>query len=380
VRVLHLLTSTAIGGGPRQVYDLVTRLPGGEFTPLATGPRDGAFFDMLRGAGVPTIEMPLNRVRPLTLGRVVRMVRAQRADVVHSHGKGAGLYGRLAAALAGVPAVHTFHGIHHLRYTRAVDILYLRLERALSRLTDVIINVSWSQAREGIALELFHPSQSVVIVNGVDGGEIRRLAKESGVPRQALGLGPGHLVMGCLTRFDPVKRTELLLEAVVRLRPSMPGLHLVLAGAGEEERSLRQRALRAGIVGDVTFLNFLPRAPRLLPALDLYVSASRREGLPLAVLEAMAAGLPVVATRVPGHVDVVEDGVTGLLADPDDPADLAGKAAALLTDADRRAAMGAAARRRVTQEFGIDRMVAETAAVYRDLVARGGRRGGAGTV
>ena len=363
-RVLELLTSTAIGGGPKQVFDLVTRLPRAELTPLIAAPRDGAYFERFREAGVDTRELSLNRLRPSTLVRVIQLIRRERADIVHSHGKGAGLYGRLAAAWTGIPAIHTFHGIHYGRYAQGVDALYLGLERALSRFTRVIINVSESQAREGAALRLFRPGQGVVIVNGVDIDEIDRLAARSPVTRASLGLGPEHLVLGCVTRFDQVKGTASLLDAVRRLALRLPSVHLVLVGGGAEERGLRSLAAAAGVAGHVTFLNFLPRAPRALPLFDLYVSASHREGLPLAVLEAMAAGLPVVATRVAGHVDAVEHGITGLLAEPDNVADLSAHVLDLLADSGRRQRMGAAGRERIERQFSAERMVAQTAAVY----------------
>lgn len=364
VRVLELLTSSAIGGGPKQVYDLVTRLPREELTPLVAAPRDGSYFDRFREAAVDTVELPLNRLRPHTLIQVVRLIRSQRADVVHSHGKGAGLYGRLGAAWARVPAVHTFHGIHYGQYAQGVDALYLGLERMLSRLTRVIINVSESQAREGAALRLFRPGQGVVIVNGVDAAEIARLVAREPISRECLGLGRDHLVIGCVTRFDQVKAVDTSLAAAERLITRFPTLHLVLVGGGAEERALRARAATRALAGRVTFLNFLPGAPRVLPAFDLYVSASHREGLPLAVLEAMAAGLPVVATRVGGHVDAVEDGVTGLLARPNDADDFAAQVARLLADAGLRRRMGAAGRERSLRLFSIERMVAQTAAAY----------------
>lgn len=364
VRVLEMLTSSAIGGGPKQVYDLVTRLPRAELTPLIAAPRDGSYFERFREAGVNTVELPLNRLWPRTLVRVIRLIRNERADIVHSHGKGAGLYGRLAAAWTGVPAVHTFHGIHYGRYAQGVDALYLGLERWLSRFTRVIINVSESQAREGAALRLFRPGQGVVIVNGVDVAEIDRLTTAQPIARASLGIGPDRLVVGCVTRFDQVKATASLLEAVRRLVARVPGIQLVLVGGGAEERGLRARVAAGGLAGHVTFLNFLPRAPRALPMFDVYVSASHREGLPLAVLEAMAAGLPVVATRVAGHVDAVEHDVTGLLSRPDDIADLAEKVACLLGDAALRQRMGAAGRQRIERLFSADRMVAQTAAVY----------------
>ena len=121
----------------------------------------------------------------------------------------------------------------------------------------------------------------------------------------------------------------------------------------------------------MTFLNVLADAPRLLRAVDVYVSASSREGLPLALVEAMGAGLPVVATRVPGNVDTVDDGVTGFLVRADDPADMAEAVARLLRAPDLRARMGAAGLERARSLFSVERMVDETARVYRAVMGAG---------
>jgi len=361
-----LLTSTSVGGGPAHVYDLVTRLPRSEFTPIIGAPRDGPYFDRFLAAGVETQELSLNRMRPWTLGQAIRLIHASRADLVHTHGKGAGLYGRLAARWAGVPAVHTFHGIHYLGYGLGVGSAYLSLERTLSRMTHVVINVSRSQAEEGAALRLARPGQSVVVVNGVDVAHVRHLAGERQISRASLGLAEDDLVLGCVTRFDHVKRIDTLLDVLHVLLPEFPRLHLVLAGGGGgQERGLRQRAAGADLRGHVTFVNVLADAPRLLRAVDVYVSASSREGLPLALLEAMGAGRPVVATRVPGNVDTVDDGVTGFLVRMDDLTDMAEAVARLLRAPDLRMQMGAAGLERVRSLFSVERMVDETAAVYR---------------
>jgi glycosyltransferase involved in cell wall biosynthesis len=137
-------------------------------------------------------------------------------------------------------------------------------------------------------------------------------------------------------------------------------------GDGPEAAALRGLAGTLGLAGRVVFAGPVPDAARGLPALDLYVSASHREGLPLALLEAMVCGLPVVATAVPGHVDVVEDGVTGLLVPAADPAALAGAALALLDDPARRRRLGAAGRARAESRFAVSRLVAEIRALYRE--------------
>jgi glycosyltransferase involved in cell wall biosynthesis len=314
------------------------------------------------------------------LTAVLRLVRAGKIDLVHSHGKGAGLYGRLAARRAGVPAIHTFHGIHYAGYPAGLDRLYLALERRLARMTEAVVYVSQSEARDAAVLGLAPRGRTHVIVNGIDVRRIALAATPRPAARKALGLEPDALVVGTVARFDPVKALDVLLRGFAVLAAIQPTARLVLIGDGPEARRLRALAGSLGIDAQVRFAGFVADASRLLPALDLYASASRREGLPLALLEAMACGLPVAATRVSGHVDVVEDGVTGVLVPPDDPAALGRAMDALVANPARREVMGQAGRRRAEECFAASRMAAETANLYRVAARRfaGGRASASG--
>lgn len=364
MRVLQLLVSTALGGGPRQVWDLVRRLPREEFEIVVAGPRDGVFFGRFQGLGIETLELPVNRLGPPALIGTIRLLRERKIDLVHSHGKGAGLHGRLAARWVGIPAVHTFHGIHY-RYPPPLGALYLALERWLGRRSHTVINVSTSQEAEALRLGLVPPGRSVTIVNGIDVAELdASLAR--GVPgREKLGLGRDDLVLGCVARFDPVKRLDVLVRAVARLAAREPRLRLVLVGGGGEEARIRRLVAEAGLGERVVFTGWLEEAARVYPALDLYVSASLKEGLPLSLVEAMGTRLPVVATDVPGHRDVVVDGETGVLVPLEDPEALATATLLLLADPERRRRLGEAGRARVLREFTLDATVRKTAEVYR---------------
>lgn len=365
IRVLQLLVTTSVGGGPKQVYDLVRHLPRAEFEFVVAGPRDGIYFERFRELGVQVVELPLRRLDLRHLLTTVRLIRELNIHVVHTHGKGPGLFGRLAARWTGVPAVHTFHGIHYSAYSRVGQRLYFSLERALSRLTHTIINVSVSQEAEGLRLRLFRPSQSVVVVNGIDLAELDRLITIAPIRRESLGLTSDDVVLGCVTRFDPVKRVELLLHALSQLTPQIPRLVLLLVGGGGEEERIRRLARGMELGSRMIFTGFLENPVRIYPMLDLYVSTSLKEGLPLSLIEAMAACLPVVATDVPGHRDVVAHGETGLLIPPEDPTALADAVAMLLANPERRRRMGEAGRRRALKEFAIQPMIERTAAVYR---------------
>jgi glycosyltransferase involved in cell wall biosynthesis len=243
--------------------------------------------------------------------------------------------------------------------------LYLMLERRLSRLSRSIINVSASQSAEGLGLRLFEAAQNAVVVNGIAPEEMAQATSGSRVRRETLGLTADDVVLGCISRFDPIKRLDVLLTTVQQLVGRLPRVALLLVGAGPEEDRIRRLTLDMGLQSRVIFTGFLENPGRVYPALDLYVTASHKEGLPLSLVEAMCAGLAVVATDVPGHRDVVVHGKTGLLVPPDDSAALADAIVSLMSDPARRRAMGEAGRRRALEEFGIGLMVDATAAIYR---------------
>jgi glycosyltransferase involved in cell wall biosynthesis len=375
IRVLELVVSTGLGGGPAQVRELVGHLPREEFAVTVAGPAGGPYARIFGECGTPFVEIPTDRLGIRPLAATLRLIRWSRIDLVHSHGKGAGLYGRLAAWRAGVPAVHTFHGIHYAGYPAGLGRLYLALERRLARMTEAIVCVSESEARDAAALGLAPRDRTRVIVNGIDASRIALTAMPRSAARKALGLEPDALVLGTVARFDPVKALDVLLRGFAALAAARPTARLVLIGNGPEAGRLRALAASLGIDARVRFAGVVAEASRLLPALDLYASASRREGLPLALLEAMACGLPVAATRVSGHVDAVEDGITGVLVEPDDPPALGRALDALVGNPARRAAMGQAALQRVADRFAASRMAAETADLYRGAARRfaGGR-------
>ncbi len=363
MRVLELVVSTDLGGGPSHVRDVIAGLAGPAFRFTVAGPA-GPLVPALTAAGADFEPIAADRLSPRPLRDTIRLARARRIQIVHSHGKGAGLYGRVAAWWTGAASIHTFHGIHPDGYGR----FYLPLERALARRSFAVVHVSESQASEAQALGLAPAGRTRVIVNGVDVEGVRALAGRTPLSRAALGLRPDALVLATVARFDPVKRLEVLLRAMPLLVARVPEAQLLIVGDGPERDTLRALAATLAPGDRVVFAGAIPDAARVLPLVDLYVTASRREGLPLAVLEAMACELPVLATRVPGHVDAVEPEVTGRLVPPDDAPGLAAAAALLLRDPGLRGCMGRAGRERVERRFARARMLAEIADLYREAV------------
>lgn len=225
--------------------------------------------------------------------RVIELVRGRGVSVIHSHGKRAGVHGRLAARLTGIPAVHTFHGIHFERYAPPA--------RAASSWSAPIVNVSREQEREGLALRLFAAGRSRMIRNGVDVARLAAALARGDAPT-ALKLPMDAMVVGAVARFDEVKRLDVLIDAVAQL----PGVTLALIGHGAESARLRALAARHALGPRVRFVDEVDNAAGRPLAFDVYAGPSRTEGLPMAVLEAIALGLPVVASDIPAHRELRE--------------------------------------------------------------------------
>ena len=362
--ILHVLVSTRPGGGPQHVLAVAQGLRARGWRPIVAGPPAGPMFERFRAAGAETLALRADRLSPLTLLRLVRLIRHQRVRLVHSHGKGAGIHARLAARLTGVPAVHTLHGLHYERFVPPIRAAYLKLERRLSAYTHVVVNVSRAQEVEGLALGLFSAGQSRVIHNGVDVAGLGARALDRWDARVTLKLDQSALVVGTAARFDEVKRLDLLLRAVAATLA--PPFGLALIGHGPEEPRLRGLARDLGLERRVTFAGEVPGAATLFHAFDVFVSASRKEGLPLAVLEAMALGLPVVASDIPAHREVLGDASAGLTEGTVEA--FAARLATVLSEAELRRRLAAENRTRARSEFDAHGMLDALEAVYREAL------------
>jgi len=355
------VVSTQPGGGPQHVLDVAGGLRARGWRPIVAGPPGGALVARYREAGVETVAVRTDRLSPLALLALVRLIRRRDVRLVHSHGKGAGLHARLAARVTGVPAVHTLHGLHYERYRGPARVAYLALERRLSRWTRAVVNVSRAQESEGLALRLFTRAQSRVILNGVEVARLTARALDRWDARTELGLPQEARVVGTAARFDEVKRLDLLVRALAAL----PAATLVLIGGGAEGASLRALAARLGVAPRVRFAGEVVDAARLFRAFDVFAASSRKEGLPLAVIEAMALGLPVVATDIAAHRETLGPSAGLVEATPEA---LAKRLDEVLTDGGVRARLGAENRTRARSELDARTMLAALEGLYGEIL------------
>lgn len=379
LRILRVITRMNVGGPARHVLVLSDGIGGADTTLLSGAVEDG---ETEAAAWIAAHRTPLRRapslarsVRPFRDLRALREIRAAIRDVrphlVHTHTSKAGLLGRIAALAERVPLrVHTFHG-HVLDgyFGGFVSAALVRAERALAARTDGLVAVSAEIARELAETHRVAPLERIdVIPVGLPLGPFLAASKLRGKLRTELSVGRAPVVVWS-GRMAPVKDLPLALSTWRIVRESVPEAVLVVAGDGPE-----RAAGEAAAVPGVRFVGWRDDVSALLADADLALLTSRREGTPVALIEAGAAGVAAVATLVGGVPSVVLDGKTGLLAPAGDGAALAAHVVSLLRDARRRESMGRAAREHVRARFSDDRLCRDTEALYWRLVdrARGG--------
>jgi glycosyltransferase involved in cell wall biosynthesis len=370
-KILQLITHLDPGGAQETVVALAVGLrERGHRVTVASAPK-GADSRRLTDAGIDLVSLR-HLVRPISpasdargYAEIARLIRTGSFDVVHTHSSKAGVLGRLAARRARVPAiVHTSHGLpvnpDMPRVGRAV---LIAAERIASRACDRIVAVSQATATELAGLGLAQPRQLIVIPSGVrlpDGS-----APDRPEARRRLGLPSRGPMIGWVGRHFPQKRPEDVIRAARRVLDRIPEATVVLAGGGPDiERT------RAGAADDqrIRVLGQVDDVASVYAAIDVFLLASAWEGLPRTVLEALAAGVPVVSTRVSGVEEVIRQGTNGFLLEPGDSQGLGDAVIQILLDPSLAASMSEAARRTITAEYSDQRMVDRTAALYEEVI------------
>ncbi|MBI2706469.1 MAG: glycosyltransferase family 4 protein [Actinobacteria bacterium] len=303
------------------------------------------------------------------VAELYRLFRRLRPDIVHTHNPKPGVYGRIAARLAGVPlVVNTQHGLYATPEDRlSRRLVVYSLERIAAQFSDVELLQS-VEDYETLRRLRVPAAHMIVIGNGIDLQRFssKRVAGTREEVRRELGVGDADVVVGLVGRLVIEKGYREVFQAAKRLRSELPAARFVVVGPGDEAKA---DAISAAEQADaerdgVLFLGHRDDVDRLLAGMDVYVLASHREGFPRSAMEACATGLPVVATNIRGCRQVVEDGVTGLLVPPGDPDALARAVADLVSDPQRRREMGTAAAAKAGEEFDQDDIVRTCLAVY----------------
>jgi glycosyltransferase involved in cell wall biosynthesis len=365
----HLSTT---GGAERLALDIATRLSPSRFRSTLCASRfigDQAHTDVelealerMRKAGVAFL--PLSRQKRgaiLPWRHLASYIRRERVDVIHAHMFGSNLWGTIIGRLTRVPIVIA----HEHTWSFEGEPLRRLLDRELiARWSDAFIAVSRTDRRKMVEIERIPPERIRFIPNGIAG----RTPTPGHDLRAELGIGSGPLV-GAVGALRAQKAYDVLICAAAHLRKAHPDLHMLIAGEGPERPRLQALVRELGLNDVIVMPGRRLDVPEMLAELDVAVCASHFEGSPLAVMEYMEAGLPIVATKVGGIPDLIEDGVHGLLVEPGEPDGLAAAIHDLLNDRIRASALGARARERRRREFDLDVMVGNVEALYEELLA-----------
>ena len=375
VRVLQIVTRLAVRGVPHHVLNLAAGLDKSRYETVVlagrSDPGEGSLLDDARSRGIPVMELPLlqRRIDPLVDARafvaIYRLIRAGRYHVVHTHISKAGFIGRLAARCAGVPAVvHTYHGwAQELHNQNAAGRLLLACERLAARASDAVIAVSHSVVEDALQNRIGTRLLYSVVPNGID---LTRFPTSAVFDRSSVD---GNPVLGAIGSMTPEKGFEVLLDAMVGVKRHFPRVQLFALGDGPLRAELEHRVQHLGLGETVRFLGTVEDVRPWLHTFDLVVQPSLREGQGLALLEAMAVGCPVIASRVGGIPEFIEHQKTGILTTPGDSSALAGAICELAGDEERRNLLARAARERVRSGYSLERMIRGVETVYDSQLA-----------
>ena len=304
----------------------------------------------------------------MALLELVRLMRRQRYDIVHTHNSKAGFIGRLAAKIARVPIiVHTIHGFAFHEFEKPPwRILFICLEKFASRFTDKLITISEPLKKRGLDLGIGKPSQYITIYSGI---EIDRFKLNFDVEKkkQEFGIKPNDFVIGAVSKLWKGKGHRCILHAAKRVVTKVPNVKFMFVGEGYLKEELERLVKQLGVSDYVIFTGFRTDIPEVTAVFDISVLASFFEGMGRVLLEAMVLGKPVIASRVGGIVDVVDDGKTGILVPPNDSAALAEAMIMLLSDGELRKKMGKAGKEKIDAKFSAKTMVNQIEKVYEEL-------------
>lgn len=363
LRIVHINTERTWRGGEAQLLHLSKGLSKRGHRQWVVGQPGSPLLERAGTEGLETVALPMQSEFSLpAIWRLARLFRELQVQVVHMHTSHACTIGGMAAKIAAVPVKIISRRVdfsirsnpfRKLKYGWGAD----RIIAISEGVRDVLI-------RDGI-----NPEQIVVIRSGIDlSGFDPTIPPE--LFRKEIGVDSATPIIGNIAHFADHKGHRYLIEAAGRVVAQIPDARFVLVGDGELRKTVEEQVARLGLSKTVIFTGFRTDIPKILAAIDLFVLSSHLEGLCSSIMDAMAMGIAVVATRTGGVPEVVEEGVTGLLVPPRDPVALSGAILRLMGDPKRRRQMGQAGRRRVTARFSAEVMVEATEKLYRLILAQ----------
>lgn len=359
--ILHLIETSGPGGAEKMLISMVEGLDKGKYKSIVCLLKEGWLYTQLQKSGTETIVIPQVRTADFRwIRRVAHFIRTREVDLMHAHEFVMNTYSSLISFLTGVPCIATVHGKNYYpeKWRR------IAAYRFVSK-TSKMVAVSEDIKRFLIDRVHIKGERITTVWNGIELSSYRPDDKIRGKMRSALGIDEQQPVIGCVGNLYPVKAHTYLLQALAVVRESFPNIRLLLIGRGKLLSTLKIESVDLDVEDNVLFLGFREDVCALLQAIDIFVLPSISEGLPLSILEAMAARRPVLATNVGGIPEAITDGETGLLVPPRDSQVLAEKILLLLENADLSRRLVESAEHSVISSFSAENMVRRYEELYK---------------
>jgi len=381
IPVLHPITRLIVGGAQENTMYTAALLDKNRYrVEILSGPQtgsEGSLIEEVRALGIPLtiIHELVRQISPwndfLALTKMTRSMRNNRCAIVHTHSSKAGILGRFAARLAGVPIIiHTVHGwSFHNRMSPLTRRTFIQLERLAASFSNAITTVSNRDIEKGLAARIgsrqqYHLIRSAIPLDEFDPSKFNRNAV-----RQELSIPDGADVIGNIGRFSPQKNPLDWIRIAGEINRTVDNVHFLLVGDGPLRSEVETMLKSEGLWERTTLTGLRRDVPRMLSVMDIFLLTSLWEGLPRTIPQAMAMGIPVIANRVGGIPEVIQEGVTGYLCEPGDINKTAEVCIYLINHPMKRAEMGRKGRAFIENEFSLDVMIDQISTLYEDLLS-----------
>jgi glycosyltransferase involved in cell wall biosynthesis len=361
-RVLHVIDSLHLGGAQEVILNLATCGSPRFRHEVAAMHGHGIYWHRLREAGIKVHSLSPHKFLPAYLATLPALLLAKRPDIFHCHLIPSNIIAKPLGALMGVPLI--LNHDHTNDPQRIDNKLLLALDKATNQFAHHLIAVAGACRDFLIQHESIPPEKITLVPNAID---LRRFSPGQITRRDArskLGLSPDASVIAGVGRLNSQKNFSLFLDVAAALSPRFPNLRFLLAGEGPEEAMLREKALQLGLTERIVFAGYIADTRQVYAAADILLMPSRFEGLPMTLLEAMAMNLPVVASKLDGIAEVIEDGREGYLVDSADVTAFAERCAALLDHPAKSSELATNARAKIEARFSVERMTSAVESIY----------------
>jgi glycosyltransferase involved in cell wall biosynthesis len=374
-KILFVIDNIEFGGGERGFAQLINGLPEDRYEISVACLPGGLFEEKIEKNKAKVIPLDLrNRFNPGNILRLANIVKREGVDIIHSQGSRADFYSRIVAKLATVPVlISTIQmPVEGYDVTPLKRLIYVVLDRFSERFVDEFIVVSEKLRKILIYKHKINPEKVITIYNGIEVDEykpnVEEFRSQESQVRMEFALARDVPVIGAIGRLVWQKGFEYLIEAVPEVSKEYPDAKFLIVGEGPLKSKLKVKSEKLRVEDKVIFTGFRTDIKDILSAIDILVIPSLLEGFPMITLEAMAMEKPIIATNIDGITEQITDGTNGILIPPKDPSAIAQAIIRLINDRESGRKLGLAARKKVEQEFSVEKMVSKIEKVYLSLL------------